>query len=70
VWSYIYILLHQYLCNVLDYMVTVGTKRGAGEEGGREDSMHQPEFLLCSGQVDVGGLPDTFHSAPGAHLSH
>ena len=27
-----------------------------------------PEFL-CSGQVDMGGLPDAFHTALGEHLA-
>ena len=45
----------------------VGTKRGQGE--GRI-ARAWPEFLLCSGKVDAERLPDTFHSAPGGHLSH
>jgi hypothetical protein len=28
------------------------------------------QFFLCSGQADMGGLPDAFYSALGGHLSH
>jgi hypothetical protein len=51
-------------------LLSVGTKKGAGERGGREEVHVRPEFLLCSGQADMGGLPVAFHSAPGGHLSH
>jgi hypothetical protein len=37
----------------------VEVKRGVGE------SAHVPPEFLCSGQADVGGLPDAF---PGGHL--
>jgi hypothetical protein len=47
----------------------VGTKKGAGEGGGREDSHVQPEFHLCSGQEEVEGLPDVLHSTPSGHPS-
>ena len=43
---------------------------GAGEGGVGRIAHIWPEFLLCSGQADVGGLPDAFHSALGGHLSH
>jgi hypothetical protein len=44
----------------------LGTKKGVlGEEG--EGTHDPPEFYLCSGQADVGGLPDSFHSAPSRH---
>ena len=45
---------------------------GCGKRGrrGRERLRVQPEFLLCSGQADMEGLPDAFHLAPGEHLSH
>jgi hypothetical protein len=50
---------------------SVGTKKGSvGERGGGKIARVWPEFHLCSGQVDTGGLPDTFHSALGGHLSH
>jgi hypothetical protein len=39
--------------------------RGKKERGRLASS--GPEFLLCSGQVDLGGLPDAFHSAPGGY---
>ena len=39
------------------------TKRGRGEEGGGRIAHVWPEFHLCSGQAEVGRLPDTFHSA-------
>ena len=46
----------------------VGTK-GVSGKGGRK-ACTWPEFLLYSGQVaDAGGLPDTFHLAPGGHLN-
>ena len=46
----------------------VGNKMGPwGREGGKTHAL--PEFHLCSGQADVGGLPDAFHSAPGGHPS-
>ena len=39
-------------------------KKGVrGRRGGRI-ALVRPEFLLCSGQVDVGGLPDAFHLDP------
>jgi hypothetical protein len=44
-------------------------EKGQGKVG-KGGACVWPEFLLCSGQVDVGGLPDAFHSAPGGHLSH
>ena len=44
----------------------VGTIRGPGE-GGEGRTQVPPEFHLCFGQADLGGLPDTFHSAPGPH---
>jgi hypothetical protein len=44
-------------------------KAGGGGVGG-EIAHVQSEFLLCSGQADAGGLPDTFYLAPGGHLSH
>jgi hypothetical protein len=49
---------------------SVGTKMGnlSGKRGGRIAHI-PPEFHLCSGQADVGGLPDTFHSAQGGHPS-
>lgn len=48
----------------------VRTKRGQGK-GERGWIAHiGPEFLLCSGQADTGGLPDAFHLALGGHLSH
>ena len=34
----------------------VETKRRAGERGGREENPCRPEFLLCSGPTDMGGL--------------
>jgi hypothetical protein len=44
----------------------VGTKgRRRGKRWGGRIAHVQPEFLLCSGQADVGGLQDTFHLAPG-----
>ena len=43
---------------------------GEGNDEGGRIACVWPEFLLCSGQVEVGGLPDAFHSAPGGHLSH
>ena len=49
-------------------MTIVGTKKkkkGAwGRKGEGRIAHVWPEFLLCSGQADSGGLPDTFHSAP------
>ena len=51
------------------YSTGVGTKRESGEEEGEKIAHTQPEFHLCSGQADMGGLPNTFHSAPGGHLS-
>ena len=41
-----------------------GNLKGAGEEEQGRIAYIWPEFLLCSGQVDVGGLPDAFHLAP------
>ena len=52
------------------YKTICGKEKGAGEEGEGRIAHVWPEFLLCSGQADMGGLPDTFHSAPGGHLSH
>ena len=49
---------------------TVETKRGQEKEGEVGIAHTRPEFLLCSGQADVGRLPDAFHSALGGHLSH
>ena len=43
------------------YSTGVGTKREAGEEEGEKIVHVPPEFHLCSGQADMGGLPDTFH---------
>jgi hypothetical protein len=43
--------------------------RGPGEEVGGRISHVWPEFHLCPGQADAGGLPDAFHSAPGGHPS-
>jgi hypothetical protein len=43
---------------------------GQGKEGKRRRAHVWPEFLLCSGQADVGRLPEAFHSALGGHLSH
>ena len=48
---------------------SVGTKGGRGKRG-KGGAHFRPEFLLCSGQVVVGGLPDTFHLVPGGHLNH
>ena len=49
----------------------VGTKKGKeGKERERRIAHVWPEFHLCSGQADMGGLPDAFHSVPGGHLSH
>ena len=48
----------------------VGTKWGGwgwGEGGGRTQVL--PEFHLCSGQAEMGGLPDAFHSAPSGYPS-
>jgi hypothetical protein len=44
-------------------------KRGLGERAGREDSPRLAEFHLYSGQADMGGLPNAFHSALGGHSS-
>jgi hypothetical protein len=41
----------------------VETKRGVGEEGEGRIAHVWPEFLLCSGQVEAGGLPDAFYLA-------
>jgi hypothetical protein len=42
--------------------------RGCRGRGGLGESAHiLPEFL-CSGQVDTGGLPDTFHWVPGVGI--
>ena len=41
---------------------------GIGKEEEGERARIPPEFL-CSGQADVGGLLDVFHSAPGGHLA-
>ena len=38
----------------------MGTKKGPGERGQGRIAHVQPEFHLCSGQADMGGLPDTF----------
>ena len=43
--------------------------RGCREKRGEGGAHVQPEFLLCSGQVDMGGLPDAFYSAAGGHLA-
>ena len=41
-----------------------------GPRGRGEKKTHAPpEFYLCSGQAEVGALPESFHSAPGGHLS-
>ena len=48
----------------------VGTKRGLGKEGEGRRACAQPEFLLCSGHVDAGGLPDAFHWDLDGHLSN
>ena len=42
---------------------TVGTNKGPEKEGGGTIAHVWPEFHLCSGQAEVGRLPDTFHSA-------
>jgi hypothetical protein len=42
-------------------------KRGLGKGGGKTHT--PPEFHLCSGQVDVGGLPHAFHTAPDGSQS-
>jgi hypothetical protein len=47
-----------------------GNKEGVGERGEGRIAHVWPEFLLCSGQAEAGGLPDAFHSAPGGHLSN
>jgi hypothetical protein len=48
--------------------IGVGTKKGPwGREGGKTHT--PPEFHLCSGQADMGGLPDSFHSASGGQPS-
>ena len=47
-----------------------GNSRGCGGKRGKGGAHILPEFLLCSGQADEGGLLDTFYSAPGRHLSH
>jgi hypothetical protein len=47
----------------------LGTKKGKGKRG-RKRAHIWPEFLLCSGQADMGRLPDTFHLALGWHLRH
>jgi hypothetical protein len=45
------------------YFLLLGTKKGVpGEEGGGEKAHTPPEFYLCSGQAEVGGLPDSFLS--------
>lgn len=49
------------------YICTFGAE-DVGEEGGKERACIRPEFL-CSGQVDAGQLPDTFHVVPGGHLA-
>lgn len=41
---------------------------GVGERGQWESAQVLPEFR-CSGQVNVGGLLDAFHLAPGGHLA-
>jgi hypothetical protein len=47
-----------------------GELRGCGGRRGRKKSLSRPEFRLCSGQADAGGLSDAFHLALGGHLSH
>ena len=44
-------------------------KRRLGKERGGRIAHVWPEFHLCSGQADVGGLLEDFHWAPGRHLS-
>ena len=41
----------------------MGTKRGQEKRGEGRIAHVRPEFLLCSGQADAGGLPDAFHWA-------
>ena len=45
----------------------MGTEGGQGKEGEGRIAHVWPEFLLCSGQADLGGLPDAFHSDPGGN---
>ena len=46
-------------------------KGGRGKKGKGRIANVWPEFPLCSGQADSGGLPDAaFHSALGGHLRH
>jgi hypothetical protein len=57
------------------YMPKSGTavwelKRGLGKKEEGRIAHIWPEFLLCSEQADVEGLPNAFYSAPGGHLSH
>jgi hypothetical protein len=44
---------------------SVGTKRGMGKKRGGRIAHIRPEFLLCSGQADVGRMPEAFHSVLG-----
>lgn len=55
--------LHQHMCTYGPYGGCQGKKRG-------KRAQVPPEFLLCSGQADIEGLPDVFHFTPGGHLSH
>jgi hypothetical protein len=48
----------------------VGTKRGHRKEREGRIAHIQPEFFLCSGKADMGGLTNAFHSAPDGHVSH
>jgi hypothetical protein len=48
----------------------VGTNGERGRKGKGRIAHFQPDFFLCSGQADLGGLPDAFHWAPRGHLSH
>ena len=62
-------MLKQTQMKVMFYYV--GTKKGVRGKRGKGRIAHvRPEFLLCSGQVAVEGLPDSFHWALGGHLSH
>ena len=57
--------------NILLSEVACGNKKGGlqWKEGEGRVAQVQPEFVLCSGQADDGGLPEAFQSAPGGHLS-
>lgn len=60
------------LCVLLIVCVRGGVwelKRGPGAYRGGRIAHVLPEFYLCFGQADMGGLPDAFYSAPGGHPS-